>query len=141
MSIFGLPGNRSLWQYTPCWPTSAIESVSRSSATAIRPRAVPIIVSCTSSASRCLSNGVGMVALLSRWPAGTNLDAARHAARIAVQQSHHDGGDVFGRGLPVGAVRLAAVVEAGGDRSRQHVADADAVVADFLHQGFAELVE
>ena len=55
MSILGLPGNRSLRQYTPCWPTSASESVRRSSATARRPRALPIIVSWCSSVSRCLS--------------------------------------------------------------------------------------
>src|SRR5439155_453370 len=41
----GCPGKRSERQYTPCWPTSASASVSRSSATARRPRALPIIVS------------------------------------------------------------------------------------------------
>src|SRR4051812_39469492 len=57
------------------------------------------------------------------------------------QQIDYDIGHL-GRGdLPVGALRGIALRELGGDRSRQHVADPDVVVAQLLHQRFAERVQ
>src|SRR5216684_8794400 len=109
-----------------------MESVTRSSATARRPRAGPIIVSCCSSASRCLSNTDIKLSAIScqlsalseisfwlkadgrqpiasflgfGWP---ELDAARQAARIVAQQVEDDLGNLFRRDLPVGALALLA---------------------------------
>ena len=44
-SMTGLPGQRWLWQYTPCCPTRAMASVTRSMVTARRPRGTPMRIS------------------------------------------------------------------------------------------------
>src|SRR5262249_41534672 len=109
----------------------------------MRPRAGPIIVSWTSSASRCLLNGelIGVMTSLPGRLRRPDLDPAGYAARMAAQQPDHDLGDVLRRRLPAGTLGFAAIVERGRDRSGQYVTDANAVVAQLLHQRFAELVE
>ena len=57
------------------------------------------------------------------------------------QQVDDDFGDVVRRDLPVGAFRLVAARESGRHRTGHHVADADVVVPNFLHQRFAERVQ
>src|SRR5688500_7412948 len=113
-------------------------SVSRSSATARRPFAEPIIVSWTSSASRCLSNAV-----TSAFPGrfrGPDLDPAREAPRGMRDQIGDDLGDVRRRELPlVVAVRSAAELSA--HRAWQYAGHTNAIMPHFLHQGFAERVE
>src|SRR4051794_25656470 len=123
----------------PCCPTSASESVSRSSATASRPDAGPSRVSFSSSASRCLSK-MDTARLLSRFR-GAHLDTAGEAARILLQQAQNHTGNIVSRNLPVGASSFVAVREAGRDRPRHDVADADVVIAQFLHERLAEAVQ
>src|SRR3954454_4629472 len=99
-------------------------------ATASRPRAVPIIVSWCSSASRCLSNtdikgrSAKAFALLPGLR-GPDLDAARDAAWIALQQVDDRSGDVLRGAFPVGALGLVAARKPRRDGAGHHVADAD----------------
>src|ERR1043166_4177617 len=93
----------------------ASASVSRSMATASRPRPCPIIVSWTSSAWRCLSRAP--ISTFLRRLRRPNLDAAWQAARGMAEQIDDDFGDVVRRQLPVGGGGLMTT-EAGVHRAR-----------------------
>src|SRR5438034_9298289 len=73
-----------------------------------------------------------------RWP---ELDTTDQAAWILSKQVQHDLSHIAGRCFPVGTCVFGTPGEAGGNRPREHVAHADVVVADFLHQRFAERVQ
>src|SRR4051812_347672 len=74
-------------------------------------------------------------------PRRPQLDPARQAPRIVREQIEDDLRNVLGGQLPVSLAAAPAVAEPGRHRSRHHVADADVVVANFLHQRFAERVQ
>src|SRR5688572_13664366 len=122
----------------PCWPTSARESVSRSSATARRPRAGPIIVSCCSSVSWCFWKTD--MSLLLRGLRRTKLDVAREAARVHLEQVADDVADVVGGNLPLGPLGSISG-EIGRHRAGREAGDADVVVPHLLHERFAERVQ
>src|SRR5262245_303327 len=138
MSSVGRPGIRELWQYTVCCPIIASASVSRSIATASRPRPWPIIVSWTSSASRCLS--IAFISPLLRRLGGTNLDAARQTSRRMLEQVDDHLRDVVRGQFPFRAGSLVSA-EIGVHRTGHHVGDANAVVADLLHQCLRERIQ
>src|SRR4030095_12808431 len=104
---------------------------SRSIATASRPRPWPIIVSCTSSACRCLSSA--LISPLLRRFRRTNLDAARQTSRWMAEQIDDHLRDVIRRQFPIRAGGLVTA-EIGVDGTRHHVGDPNPVVANLLHQ-------
>src|SRR6185295_3875398 len=77
------------------------------------------------------------------WARRPKLDATRKASRRVADQINDHFRDIVRRELPVSrwtAWRFTAG-EAGRDRTRHDIADADVVVTNFLHQSFTEGVD